>query len=789
MSAIIPDERMDDQKPSSKSNPFPTNYDLLKPARGYRRYEARGQERPRWLRIVNTLIVCTILYFLQDIFNKLFKPPCHPPKFSLSKAEKIMINSPSPEYIRNQSYKYTSQTHIAGKSKFLATYTRDLWDSYGIKSEIEEYEVLLNYPILRRLALFNKGGKVDYEAELREDVIKEDPTSADPDAVPTFHGYSAAGNVTGELVYVNYAHINDFRLLEEKGINVSGKIVIARYGHCFRGIKVKAAQGKYLSTYFAKYLLEYGAIGIILYTDPYEDGHLADAEIYPNGPGRHPSSVQRGSVQFLSTLPGDPSTPGYASKPGVNRSDTTDYIPSIPSLPISYRDAIPFLKSLNGGHFCGSNFTHNWAGSLKGVEYCVQNAEKRPIVNLVNEVEYVYTPIYNVIGRIPGDLPQEVILGNHYDAWVYGAGDPISGSSAFNSIARAFGALLSLGWRPLRTIVLASWDAEEYGLVGSTEWVEDHTEHLRKYALAYLNVDVGSVGGALSLRASPLLTDLLINVTKDVVTNTGETVYEVWNHTSNGKPEVGILGSGSDYTGFLQLAGIASFDMGFGTSDTVYHCTFPSRSWLISDHSNYDSFYWMDNFGDPGWHHHRQTAQLWGLSALRLSMSPVINFNATLYVNKLKEYTQSLKSILLDRLDNDVRPTNDEVNLDVLEDAIEHLGKYAKYLDSTAIDLTRNPTIRYCYFHFFCFTRCRSGEIAKVNEAYLEFERGFIGKGLPGRPVYKHVIFAPGTWEGYAGFTFPSIREAIMEQRWEEARSQVHEIANLLTNMTSKAIV
>jgi N-acetylated-alpha-linked acidic dipeptidase len=309
-----------------------------------------------------------------------------------------------------------------------------------------------------------------------------------------------------------------------------------------------------------------------MYTDPFDDGHLANATQYPNGPGRHPSSVQRGSVQFLSKLPGDPSTPGYPSKPGVNRTDTKEYIPSIPSLPISFRDALPLLKSLNGGDFCGLDFADGWAGGLDGVDYCIQNTGNRPFVNLVNEVQFTYSPIYNVIGRIPGDLPQEVILGNHRDAWVYGAGDPISGSSTLNSIAEAFGRLIEMGWRPHRTIVLASWDAEEYGLVGSTEWVEDHATHLRENALAYLNVDIAAVGDALNLEASPLLDNLLFRATKDVVTNTGETVYAAWNRTSNGRPTIGVLGSGSDYTGFLQLLGIASFDMGFKVRKNVHHC-------------------------------------------------------------------------------------------------------------------------------------------------------------------------------------------------------------------------
>jgi len=327
---------------------------------------------------------------------------------------------------------------------------------------------------------------------------------------------------------------------------------------------------------------DHGAIGIIIYSDPKEDGVLADAVPYPDGPGRHSSAVQRGSVQFLSLCPGDPSTPGYASKPGVNRSDPSNYIPSIPSLPISYRDALPLLKSLNGGNLCGTDLGIDWQGGLDGVSYCVENPSKRPIVNLVNQVQFTYTPIYNVIGRIPGRREEEVILGNHRDAWIYGAGDPVSGSAPLNAVVQSFGRLLKRGWRPLRTLVFASWDAEEYGLVGSTEWVEDHARHIRKKTLAYLNVDIGVVGDSLHVASSPLLDAILIMSTKDVVTNTGGTVFDNWKNTSNGNPEIGVLGSGSDYTGFLQLMGVPSCDIGFSNRKSVYQCIVASFAPLIT---------------------------------------------------------------------------------------------------------------------------------------------------------------------------------------------------------------
>jgi N-acetylated-alpha-linked acidic dipeptidase len=517
--------------------------------------------------------VSVIVYLIIVIVFNLYRQWCEP--LSQSEIEKRILESPTPEYLKSQSFTYTSGAHLAGKNQTQATYTRDLWESYGIQTEIEEYQVLLNYPLSHRLALFiNNNDSLQYEAELREDVIPEDATSANPDEVPTFHGYSANGNVTGELVYANFGRIDDFRILDKMGVNVSGKVVIMRYGTIFRGLQVKAAQGITHSKFESVFdETEYGAIGAILYSDPHEDRDLANATQYPNGPGRHPSAVQRGTVLFLSKLPGDPSTPGFASKPGVNRTDPKEYIPSIPSLPISFRDALPFLKSLNGGKLCGFAVGENWAGSLTGVEYCVQNSDTRPTVNLLNQVQFLLTPIYNIIGRIPGAMPEEIILGNHRDAWVYGAGDPISGSAPMNAVASAFGRLVKRGWKPLRTLVFASWDAEEYGLVGSTEWVEDHATHLTKNTLAYLNVDIGAVGDRLNIQASPLLNDVLIQVTKDVITESGSSVYDVWKNTSHGHPVVGALGSGSDYTGFLQLLGIASSHMGFASANAVYQCT------------------------------------------------------------------------------------------------------------------------------------------------------------------------------------------------------------------------
>lgn len=404
----------------------------------------------------------------------------------------ILRDVPSSESAMQWSRYYTSGPHLAGKNYSQALSTKQKWEEWGIKSEINEYVVYINYPLDHRLALLKgkekkeqdgeKEYEVTYEASLVEDVIEEDPTSGLANSVPTFHGYSASGNVTAPVVYVNYGTYQDFEDLLAANITLKGKIAIARYGGIFRGLKVKRAQ-------------ELGMIGVILYSDPGDDGEVTDEKgvpTYPEGPARQPSSVQRGSTQFLSVAPGDPTTPGYPSKPEAPRRPVETAIPSIPSLPISYADALPILKALNGHGPKAKDFNQWWTRNTglgyKGVEYNIGPTPDDVVVNLYNEQEYVYTPIWNVIGVINGTIPDEVVVvGNHRDAWVAGgAGDPNSGSAVLNEAMSAFGEALKRGWKPRRTVVFASWDGEEYGLVGSTEWVEEYLPWLKHASVAYV---------------------------------------------------------------------------------------------------------------------------------------------------------------------------------------------------------------------------------------------------------------------------------------------------------------
>ena len=593
----------------------------------------------------------------------------------------------------------------------------------GVKSEIRAYDTFLSYPLGHRLALLN-GSKVEYECSLKEDVLPEDPTTADQ-TIPTFHGYSGSGNVTAQYAYVNFGTKQDYDDLVDAGIELEGKIALVKYGRVFRGLKVKRAQ-------------ELGMVGVVIYTDPQEDGEITEENgymPYPHGPARQPSSVQRGSVQYLADLPGDPTTPGYPSKPGCPRADPHGSTPKIPSLPISYQDALPLLRALNGLGPNASSFNRYWQGgglAYKNVSYNI--GPSNLTLNLYNEQEYVTTPMWNVIGIINGTIPDEVVIvGNHRDAWVAGgAGDPHSGSAVLNEVIRSFGIALSQGWKPFRTLAFASWDGEEYGLVGSTEWVEEYLPWLQATAVAYLNVDVGARGDHFEMSASPLLNSLIYNTTKALGIE--------WDGY------IRTMGSGSDFTAFQDYAGVASLDFGYGraANDPVYHY-----------HSNYDSFYWMDNFGDKNWTHHVRVAKIMGLFAATLSERAVLPLNAT-------EYAIALESYL---------PNGTRITTNSLIKAAVSFDTYAAYLqDEIGQDIPWWKWYKKLRLYY---------QVRKVNLKLKLLERQFLfDEGLDNRNWFKHIVFAPGRWTGYSGATFPGLVESLEDKnytnllRWEDIIQQ-----------------
>ncbi|KAB8532564.1 hypothetical protein FH972_025509 [Carpinus fangiana] len=658
------------------------------------------------------------------------------------------------------SYKDLQDILLSTPDEKQAEWTRDRWQEFGVAdSSIVSYDTYINYPKDHRLALLESAddasaSTVKFECSLEEKVLKEDRTSGIPDRVPTFHGYSASGNVTAQYVYVNYGRYEDFADLQEAGIELVGKIALAKYGGIFRGLKVKRAQ-------------ELGMVGCVIYTDPGDDGEMTEQnghKPYPDGPAREPSSVQRGSVQFLSVAPGDPTTPGYPSKPGVPRQPVDKAIPSIPSLPISYQDAVPLLKALNGHGPTAESISKWWKGGglgHKGVKYNIGPSPPELTLNLVNEQEYVTTPLWNVIGIINGTTSDEVIvLGNHRDAWIAGgAADPNSGSAAFNEVIRGFGKALAKGWKPQRTIVLASWDGEEYGLIGSTEWVEEYIPWLAGSAVAYINVDVGASGPHLTTAAAPLLDKALTDMTKLVPspnqTTKHQTVFDVWDK------KIRTMGSGSDFTAFQDYAGIPCIDMGFnadgsgsgdGPSPAIYHY-----------HSNYDSFDWMDKFGDPGWFYHTTIAKMWGLLTAKLVETPIIPFNATNYADALTRYLEAAR-----KKADAVKFSGNEKPFADLFSAIKVLRKAAVALDARA-EATSAELASPSFEH-----DKREGlyrQVRDINGKYKYLERNFLyKKGLDGRNWFKHSVFAPGLWTGYAGATYPGLVESLDAKDFDNAR-------------------
>jgi N-acetylated-alpha-linked acidic dipeptidase len=463
-------------------------------------------------------------------------------------------------------------------------------------------------------------------------------------------------------------------------------------------------------------------------------------------------------------LPGDPTTPGIPSKPGAPRVDPYKSIPSIPSLPISYRDALPLLKSLNGHGPNASTFNKYWQGgglTNEGVSYNIGPSPDSLVLNLMNDQEYVTTPIWNVIGTINGSIPDEaIILGNHRDAWIAGgAGDPNSGSAAFNEVIRSFGLAMKAGWKPLRTLVFASWDGEEYGLLGSTEWVEEYLPWLSASSVAYLNVDIGAVGPQFDVSASPLLKKAIFDaigmVPSPNQTAKGQTVLDTWDKN------VHTMGSGSDFTAFQDFAGIPSLDFGFkpGSNTPVYHY-----------HSNYDSFHWMDAFGDPGWHYHVTTARIWALIAASLCESPVLRLNATDYAAGLRTYLESVKekerqSRIHEEKKFSFRP---------LDHATTKLAHAAVRLDSYTADLIVRLSEDVPWWQWWKKVKLFY-EVRNANSKYKMLERQFLYPGgLDDRPWFKHVVFAPGRWTGYAGATYPGLVESFEDgnvtnaEKWSE---------------------
>jgi len=673
------------------------------------------------------------------------------------------------EYIVSEPI-YTGSPHNRETAEWMVEQFR----SWGYEAELEEYQVLFPTPRIRELQLLEP---TTYTAQLREPALEEDRTSQlDQDILlPTYNAYSADGDVTGELVYVNYGIPDDYEELEQRGIDVEGKIVIARYGGSWRGIKPKVAY-------------EHGAIGAILYSDPRDDGYFL-GDVYPDGAYRMGHGVQRGSVLDMPQYPGDPLTPAVGATADAERLDREEAptIMKIPVLPISYADALPLLEQIGG-----PVAPQSWRGALP-ITYHLGPGPAT--VRLHVEFNWDLTPAYNVIARVEGsEYPDEwVVRGNHRDGWAMGAADPISGMVALMEEARAIGELMETGWRPRRTIVYAGWDAEEPALLGSTEWAEHHGPELKDHAAIYINTD-GNNRGFLGMGGSHSLEAMINGVARDVTDpQTGVSVFERFRAAravrgdaealSRGDLRIAPLGSGSDYTPFLQHLGLPVLNLGFG-----------GEGGGGSYHSQYDSFDHYIRFGDPGFEYGIALAQVAGRVTLRMAQADVLPYefegladNVSRYLDEVEQLAEDMReeserknrlieenaySLAADPTETYEGPAPDDdvpfFNFAPVQNAAAQLGEISADYDRalaaavTGDALTADVSERL------------NGHI-KVIEQLLTDERG-----LPKRPWFRHQIYAPGFYTGYGVKTLPGIREAIEQREWELVPAQMEKLADAL---------
>jgi N-acetylated-alpha-linked acidic dipeptidase len=618
---------------------------------------------------------------------------------------------PDPVRLRSYMEHMSAEPHIAGtpQSRKVAEYALGLLKEWGLDARIEEFEALLPFPTVR---LVEMTAPVRYRAKLEEPKLAEDKASRSGAQIPTYNSYAASGDVTAELVYVNYGIPEDYEELKKRGIDVRGRIVIARYGKSWRGTKAKVAH-------------EQGAVGCLIYSDPREDGYFA-GDVYPKGPYRPQFGVQRGSVLDMPLYPGDPLSPGWASEKGAKKLtlQESDALMKIPVLPISYGDAQPLLAALNG-----SVAPEPWRGALP-ITYHIGPGPAT--VRLKLDFDWTTKPLYNVIATIPGkdDPEQWVLYGNHHDAWNNGAMDPVSGAVVVLETGRTLARLVSDGWRPRRTIKLALWDAEEFGLVGSTEWVEKHKDELRNSPL-YLNTDTNGTG-TLSAGGSPSLEIFLSQVLRDTRQPGAETSVLENRPIRDGKPvpfRLAPLGAGSDYVAFIHHAGVPSINAGFGGevgTGGIYH-------------SVYDSFEWYTHFSDRDFLHGRALAQVYTAALLRMAEASILPFEYTAVVRSVEEWMKDLPKLDLTEVVSEVQ---------ALKSAAAKFE--SKYTASSA-------------------------NAKQVNAAILAAERALLAdSGLEGRPWYRNHLMAPGVYTGYSAKTLPAIRDS------KDPQSGVKQVAEAL---------
>jgi len=627
----------------------------------------------------------------------------------------------------------TAEPHIASSKEDYKTaeYVAAKFKAAGLETEIVPYRVLLNQPVKVSFEAKSDDGKLLSTGPTREHVSK-DPFQDDPRVVMPFNGSSGSGDVTGEVVYANYGRLEDFDKLAAEHIDLHGKIVLVRYGANFRGVKVYIAEQR-------------GAKGVLIYSDPMDDGYFK-GDTYPNGPWRPETGVQRGSVQYLFKYPGDPQTPGVASTVDLPDSARLDPLktgnqPTIISVPISYHDASPILEALQG-----PSVPSGWQGALP---FHYHLGGTGVSVHLISDQDYKVRTIWDVIGKIPGtdNTDDWVVAGNHRDAWVYGAVDPNSGTASMLEAVHGLGVLLKEGWKPKRTIVIGSWDAEEEGLIGSTEWVEQHAK-LLEHAVAYFNVDVAVAGPDFGAEAVPSLKEFIRQIAHEVPSPKGGSVYDQWKLESGKQardantghithanaPEedvpVGDLGSGSDYTPFLQHVGVPSTDIGSHGDYGVYHSVFDNYAWYIQN-------------ADPKFVYLQEMARIQGLEILHMADADILPYDYVTYAKEISSYLDAAK-----------HTASTSLNFSPAEAACTRLIQAAESARTRQLSPGAN--------------------LGLLNQQLRDTETAFISAaGLPNRSWYKHTIYAPGEYTGYAAVVIPGVTESIESKNAAVAGQQL----------------
>jgi N-acetylated-alpha-linked acidic dipeptidase len=681
---------------------------------------------------------------------------------------------PSPDEERRQHHIFTAEPHVAGseRNNELARYIADEWRSEGLEDVvIRRYDVYGSNP---KTTFLEMTAPIHYRALLREMPIPGDPDMKNKSISSAWNGMSASGEVTAPLVYAHSGNPEDYELLRKQGIDVKGKVVLVRYsnpysyvGYSYRGFKALTAERE-------------GAAAILIYSDPAEDG-FKKGKVVPNGPWGPEYHIQRGAITYDFMVPGDPLTPGWASVPGAKRIPVEEAvsIPKIMALPLSWHDAKPLLANMDG-----PVAPDDWQGGLP-IKYHLGG--KRVRVHVKIEMDNSTQPYYVVEGRIRGaELPDEwIVLGNHRDAWVFGGVDPSSGTASLMEMTRALGNMAKAGTRPRRTVVFCSWDGEEIGLAGSTEWGEQFADELRQKAVAYINVDWATSGPNFHGQAVASLAPMLVETSRTLQDPSGKTLYQAWKESSTRERSEAKqteelsdsnladtrIGSGSDYTVFLNFVGMPVLGLQFDGPYGVYH-------------SAYDDFFWMNHFGDPGYRYHTLMSQLWGVLALRLANADLLPFDFASYAANIRQFVNELAKnspVILSEVagpqsgaaaqSKDPSPSSAAtLDLTAVKSAIDDFEAAGKRLDASATRALASGTID-------------AKLAATINHGTMQVERNWLNPdGIPGRPWFKHILY--GARFTYAHLELPGLTEAVEKQDWATAKQQAEILRQALANNT-----